>query len=366
MAPTRTTNSSQPRFVPGYRVQQYQPKPLHPSVMRIVKTEAQMKVVFDYILSELPDLPSNAYDAGQPLSEMEGGESGEKLRPPTGKFSTIIMPRHGLFWVCPSLYFDIMSSNVPHTPDALRAVSMAAFDPNRRSVPDILMYKRVRDEIECIHHTDRTPDQHMFLVNRGNKSHWPDWFQSIFDRQVENYNAWIRERQPSADNASVTPTASRRRSAPIKLDAPKITTPAFDACVEEWVEFFVKKPEFCPNGISRDANGRPNLDQLCGYLYLRRLVYHPVTKAENRHVRISDQYTELVPIFTVPCSDSTSYSAVLERINITPDSGEFTPKPFSAPKNLGDDFIRHAASCGLSLEMAKGPVRAFLVNWVND
>ena len=233
-------------------------------------------------------------------------------------------------WLRKSEIKDIMSIEIAPTEEAALA-QIRARASVQNAFYDVFLAKRVITLITKLG-TSATALQLAFKAEYK----MPEWFYTLT--------------KPSARSAK--PERSEKTS---KKSMPTAADP-----LEKWDAYFVANPDFRLSGVLRLPDGKPRPDLLEGRNILKRLgPKRPPSKAEERRTTNSPMHL-IAPFFG---ADGTAYANKIRDLEIA-IAPVWAPTAFGPAANLAlDDFVRHAAACGLTLESADGPVRAFCNQW---
>jgi hypothetical protein len=139
------------------------------------------------------------------------------------------------------------------------------------------------------------------------------------------------------------------------------TIPTPSSPLDAWEAHYIANPIFRVRGVSRLDNGKPVPQLLNGRNTLLLLIPRAYTKTEER--RSTNNPLRMTATFF---AEAQSYPNKLAELEIT-IAPVWAPKRFASAVNMTiDDFIRHAADCGLSVSSAEGPVRDFAQAWLAD
>jgi hypothetical protein len=141
----------------------------------------------------------------------------------------------------------------------------------------------------------------------------------------------------------------------------RIMCPKFDAPYAEWRDIYAKHPpsELNIRGVSRNFDGSPDEAQLHGRnLFAQIAPMKPTARMVERRTRNTAYYT-LLPLFAM----ATGYQDKIAELNLSIDA-KWVPKRFPSPENVDiNEFVKHAASCGLDYERAQA-VSVFAKQWI--
>jgi hypothetical protein len=144
-------------------------------------------------------------------------------------------------------------------------------------------------------------------------------------------------------------------------DHPRINIPSSTAPMEEWRKVYSETtPETLSiRGVSRLDDGTPNIEQLQGRnLFLQIAPAKPKNKAVERRTR-NTVYHLVLPTF----ADESRYMAKVSELGLT-IANEWKPERFPHAENVElNDFIGHAAKCGLSHDNL-ALIRKFAMEWI--
>lgn len=149
---------------------------------------------------------------------------------------------------------------------------------------------------------------------------------------------------------------NRRKSKATTAPAP----PALNAGVQAWISYLDADKKFRPRGLDWSSETKTR-EAVEGYLIIRQLAPLKIASKEearrirNMPIRVICEYF---------AQDSSKYLARVTGLGGV-IAATWAPTPFPTPANItADAFVRHAAECGLTPEMAEGAVHAFASGWV--
>jgi hypothetical protein len=142
-----------------------------------------------------------------------------------------------------------------------------------------------------------------------------------------------------------------------------------DAPDDVWVAYYGRYPSIQPKGVLFGPDGKPDLEHLRGRNILHALLpARPEPRELRNRERPDGAYAILAPFFTTAADEHghSAYEAlIVDQTSVVADV--WAPRPLSSSSNLNiTDFAAHAATCGLTVAMANGPVRAFCERWLSD
>ncbi|EIN05857.1 hypothetical protein PUNSTDRAFT_137343 [Punctularia strigosozonata HHB-11173 SS5] len=167
----------------------------------------------------------------------------------------------------------------------------------------------------------------------------PDWFQqAVFIDKKKR--AQLREKSEKAERPTDPPLSD----------------------VDAWAQFLGQNVFRRPHGIRFEGN-QPDQAQLQGWLIFKQIgPARPGTKEESRRTRNVANHV----ICRYFAEHAEEYRGTVMSLGGT-ISEMWAPSPYPHAKNVEiNDFLKHAAICGLQHEMAEGPLRAFAIQWLAD
>jgi hypothetical protein len=261
-------------------------------------------------------------------------------------------PRH---WLSASESYTITHTPIPYVAEDFTSVeAKAAIDRNFREAYLLRHWLKLTDKPAAA----LTDAQRAF----ANRHQDPAWFVEL--TRVEAIGDRVTD---STEGASTSDQSSTTAGAATGATPPIGKCPAWDAPYEDWAAFYQANPGAHFRGISRLPSGDPHPSQLQGYCWLRPLLARPSTKAEESRAKRSAQFDAIVPIFVErSASGRIGYEDKLHELAVVPNE-TWAPTPFASADNLNvDDFVRFAATCGLTVERATGAVQAFCLSWLGE
>lgn len=132
--------------------------------------------------------------------------------------------------------------------------------------------------------------------------------------------------------------------------------------IPAWTRLLAENVFRRPHGIRFEEN-KPDQAQLQGWLIFKQIgPARPGTKEESRRTRNVANHV----ICRYFAEHAEEYRGTVMSLGCT-ISEMWAPSPYPHGENVEiNDFLKHAANCGLQHEMAEGPLRAFAIQWLAD
>lgn len=158
-----------------------------------------------------------------------------------------------------------------------------------------------------------------------------------------------------------TPDWEHPTSAP-KIPAP-MNNPRLEDPVEVWVAYYTANPSSCPKGVRRDAEGRPNIQDMRASRRVARLrpQVHP-NDPESREAR-----QKFMAVVTELFCEPGAYENILRRaaFSVSPHV-DFAPYVGIAEGITRESVARHFAVCGVTITVADTELGPWAQQYIRD
>ncbi|KAI6120435.1 hypothetical protein EDD16DRAFT_1575248, partial [Pisolithus croceorrhizus] len=128
-----------------------------------------------------------------------------------------------------------------------------------------------------------------------------------------------------------------------------MNNPRLEDPVEVWVAYYTANPSSCPTGVRRDAEGRPNIQDMKASRRVARLrpQVHP-NDPESREAR-----QKFMAVVTELFCEPGAYENILRRaaFSVSPHV-EFAPYVGIAEGITRESVARHFTACGVTITAA--------------
>lgn len=158
-----------------------------------------------------------------------------------------------------------------------------------------------------------------------------------------------------------TPDWEHPTSVP-KIPAP-MNNPRLEDPVEVWVAYYAANPSSCPKGVRREADGRPNVNDMRASRRVARLrpQVHP-NDPDSREAR-----QKFMAVVTELFSEPGGYENILRRgaFSVSPHI-DFAPYIGAAEGITKESVARHFAACGVTMTVADYELGPWAQQYIRD